>query len=276
MSTDTAAPPQGNESDSAPDTETEQLKTEGQEQTDAEPNSEAQGADGAEPREEGKRKRGLSERALEYRNQARDAQRMNERLFGLIEQTLVKGQAPKVDQPQGPPTKENFGTYEEYLEALADYKVAERVKEIESRAERSKQVQAVERLEQSWEARLQAAADKDEDFEEYIENVGTKIHQLAGIAIKESESGVDVVKYLGENQDELKRISQLSAPAQVREIGKIEARLESKAESTKRASKAPPPIEPVGSGKSTKSDLTQMSQAEYEAMRKKQGAWWAR
>jgi hypothetical protein len=61
----------------------------------------------------------------------------------------------------------------------------------------------------------------------------------------------------------------------VRELGKIEARLESNKEPVKRPSKAPAPIEPIGGGKASSDDLGTMSQAQYEAMRKKQGAWWA-
>jgi hypothetical protein len=276
MLTETVAPQQGEQAESTPATETEQTKPVGQEQADAKPQTEEQAVDDGEPREEGRRKRGLSDRAIEERNRARDLQRQNDRLLSLVEQTLVKGQPPKIEQPAGPPNRHDFETSEDYLSALADYKVAEAIKAVEAKAEQKRQLAAIEQLESSWEARLAEETEKDEEFGSYIQQVGTKIHTLAGVAIKEMENGVEVVRYLGDRPSELRRISQLSPAAQVREIGKIEARLETTAQTKARTSKAPPPIEPVTTSSGKGSGPEAMSQAEYEAMRKKQGAWWAR
>lgn len=275
MTTDTqAAPPQGQPADPAPATEAEQIKPAGQEEQTEQPKTEKPEEQPAKAESEEKQSRGVQKRLDELRRQAGDAQRMNERLLALMEKTLVKGESPRVEAPSGPPKRENFESYEDYLEARADYQVASRLKEIEQRAEQRKQQEVIERLEKTWEQRLSDAASKNESLEEYIETVGTKISGLAGVAIKEAEKGVEIVEFLGDNPAELRRISQLSPAAQVREIGKIEARLEVK-EPVKKPSKAPPPIEPVG-GSSKSGDPNAMSQAEYEAMRKKQGAWWAR
>ncbi len=271
MTQETVAAPAGQAAESTPAPEPEQTKPDALEQG-SEPSADAeQGAeDGTEPRQdEGKRKRGLSERAIEYRNQARDLQRLNERTLALLEKALV-GQKPTVDAPAGPPQREHFQSLDEYLEAKTDWQLAQRLQEIEQRAAQAQQKRAIEQLESTWEQRLQAEANKDELFEDYVEVVGTRITPLAGVAIKEAEKGTEIVRFLGENPAELKRISQLSPAAQVREIGKIEARLESKPAT--KTTKAPPPITPVkGAGSNSLEDavMNAKTQAEYEAAMKK-------
>jgi len=227
--------------------------------------------DDAEPRPEGgKRKRGLSERALEYRNEARDLRRLQERTLAVLEKAITSGQAPTVQaHADGPPKRENFETFEGYLEAKADYQLAQRLEDVAQRAEQRKQQETIESFERTWEQRIQSEAAKDDEFEGYIDRVGTKISQLAGVAIKDTDKGVEIVRYLGENPDELKRLSQLNPAAQVREIGKIEARFEAPAKAKPSVSKAPPPITPV-SGSAGLSSLqaavvSAKSQAEYEA-----------
>jgi hypothetical protein len=275
MQTEAGAPPQGNSAESLPAPEAEQDKPAGQEQASDQPSDEAQGVDDAEPRDEGRRKRGLGERALEYRNQARDLARVNERLLNLMEQTL-SGKAPQVEQPSGPPQRENFESYEAYLEAKADFQVAQKLKEVETRAERARQEAAIKEREADWQQRQKAAAKKYEDFAEVTMADDLAITPIMAEAIKDSDMGPDVAYYLGKNPDLAEKIARLNPAAQVREIGKIEARLEINKEPVKRPSKAPAPIEPVSGGKASTVDPGQMSQAEYEAWRKKQGAWWAR
>lgn len=275
--TETSAPSQGNAAESLPAPEAEQDQTAGREQASEDQTSEAQGVDSdAEPRDEGRRKRGLGERAIEYRNQARDLARVNERLLNLMERTLAGGQPPKVEQPAGPPQRENFDSYEAYLEARADYQVAEKLKEVETRAERARQEQSIREREESWQERQKQAAKRYEDFAEVTMADDLTITPIMAEAIKDSDMGPDVAYYLGKNPDIAEKIARMNPAAQVREIGKIEARLENTKEPVKRPSKAPAPIEPVGGGKGSSSDdLGNLSQAQYEAMRKKQGAWWA-
>jgi hypothetical protein len=83
---------------------------------------------------------------------------------------------------------------------------------------------------------------------------------------------------LAENEDEAERINGLSPARQLAEIGKIEAKLTSKATGNKTPekktiSRAPTPIKPVQGGQvvSTKSlDDPNLSPAEWIKMRNKQ------
>ena len=62
--------------------------------------------------------------------------------------------------------------------------------------------------------------------------------------IQSSEIGPDLAYYLGSNPKEADRISRMSALAQAKEIGKIEAKLASNPP-VKRTTSAPAPISPV-------------------------------
>lgn len=261
-----AALPQEQPAEPAPAAESEPNKPDGQEQPE-QPKAEAS---------EDKPAKGVQKRLDELRRQAGDAQRMNERLLALMEKTLVKGEAPRVQAPEGPPRREDFQDYEGYLEAKADWQVAEKLKVLETKAETYRQQQAVVQREATWEQRQQAASKKYEDFAEVALADDLTITPIMAEAMKDSDMGPDVAYYLGKNPDQAERIAKLNPAAQVREIGKIEARLEVKAEPVKRPSKAPPPIDPISSGSGSSSSLEAASQKEYEAMRKKQGAWWAR
>jgi hypothetical protein len=262
MTTETtqAASPQDTPAESASAAQAEAPEqTAGQEQPEA-PKAE----EGEKPNPTPK---GVQKRLDELRRQAGDAQRMNERLLALMEKTLTRGEVPKVEV-SGPPKREDFESYEAYLEAKADFRIAEQIKGLESKVEQVRQQEAALRREQSWEQRQQQAAKKYEDFVDVVFSDSLVVTPIMAEAMKESDLGPDVAYYLGKNPDEAERIAKLSPAAQVREIGKIEARLELKP--AKQPSKAPPPIEPVGGGKGgSEPDLSRMSQAEYEAHRKK-------
>lgn len=263
--------------ESAPATQPGAEKPDGlEEQAGASPEGETTAA------KEGEQKsgtpKGVQKRLDELTRQRSEAQRVNERLLGILEQTLTKGKAPEVDLPAGPPRRDQFETYEAYLEARTDFQVAQSVKTIEHKAERSRQEAAVAAVTQGWQTKVDGEAAKDDEFAGYIDEVGTKISLPAGRAVMESDLGVEIVRHLGQNPAERDRIAALSPVAQVREIGKIEARLEAKkAEPARQASKAPPPIETVGGGKGGGGSNLEnaQSQAQYEAMRAQQGAWWS-
>jgi len=202
-----------------------------------------------------------------------DTQRINERLLAILDKSVQSGNAPKVEAPGGPPVREDFETFEQYLEAKADFQVARKVQEIEQRTERKRAQEAEVQREATWKQKTDAVAAKYDDFEEVVFSDDLRISPVMAEAMKDCDTGPEIAYHLGKNPAEAVRISQLSPVAQVREIGKIEAQLNSKP--VRQASKAPAPIDPVGGGKTGVGNLDTSSQAEYEALRKKQGAWWA-
>jgi hypothetical protein len=95
--------------------------------------------------------------------------------------------------------------------------------------------------------------------------------------ILESEVGPQLMYELAKNRDEALRIRELPPIAAARELGKIEARISSKAAATKPETKqvtsAPKPIAPIGSNSSASRkslDDPSLSFSDYVRMRREQ------
>jgi hypothetical protein len=134
-------------------------------------------------------------------------------------------------------TVDQFESPEAYAEALA-YSKAE---ELLARREAAKQQSQV--LE-SYHEREEEARSKYEDFEQVAYNPKLTITDVMAETIKSSDVGPDLAYWLGTNPKEADRISKMSALAQAKEIGKIEAKLVSDPP-VKRSTSAPAPISPV-------------------------------
>jgi len=163
---------------------------------------------------------------------------------------------------------DNFSTTEEYVEALAEKKAEELVRQ------REQNKQAVT-IETSFRDKEDEAREKYPDYEKVAYTA--PISDLMAEVIKASDIGPDLAYHLGMNPDEAERIASLAPLLQARELGKLEIKLASAPTEKVKASNAPAPIKPIGSrGKSDSSDPSKMTMEEYHAYRKKQNASWAR
>lgn len=150
-----------------------------------------------------------------------------------------------VQQPQRvvePPNPVNFKTREEYEAALIDHKVEQKLSERDAQQQQQK-------VQSTFKDREETAREKYEDYDKVARANDLPITDIMGEAILESEIGPEVAYYLGMNREEANRIASLKSPlAQVREIGKIEAKLieHPPAAPAKKTSSAPAPITPVG------------------------------
>ena len=132
---------------------------------------------------------------------------------------------------------EQFETYEDYADALAERKA----EELLARREAELQQRA---LLDAYHEREEAARDKYDDFEMVAYNPELSVTEAMARAIQASEVGPDVLYHLGSNPKDAARISRLDPILQAREIGKIEAQLGA-APPVKKTSNAPAPIAPV-------------------------------
>jgi hypothetical protein len=177
-----------------------------------------------------------------------------------LDQRLAANQPPpKVEQPATKPQPDSFKTTEEYLEALTDWKVEERMRESSAKAQRQaaeqqSRQQAVE-LDRTFEQRAESAREKYDDFDALAFNPQLPITDAMAATLKASENGAELAYYLGQHPEEASRIARLSPFLQAKELGRIEAKLpqaEAKPNPpAKKTSSAPAPIDPVkpkGSG----------------------------
>jgi hypothetical protein len=178
-------------------------------------------------------------------------------------------QQPKQAQTDNPLSRSNFDSDEAYVDALVEEKIQkrERATQQDRAAQAEKQTHSkIDRLYQD--AEKLTGFDK-ESFEEVLHEHGTPVMAQALI---ESDVSAQLMAWMSGHPDDVERISKLSPARQAAEIGKVEAKL-----SVPRVIKdAPTPIKTVsGAGAVSNGDPSKMSQEEYMAMRKKQGARWA-
>lgn len=191
--------------------------------------------------------------------------------------------APAKETLEGKPKADDFEDHSDYIEALTDWKLEqkEKAKEAAKKAEdlKSDYQKQLDKHNEKIREFKKAQEDYEEVITEFIEEHGDlKFSVALEDSILASDVGPQLVYHLAKNKEELDRINSMSALAAAREIGKLEARLSKKSESNiqKKQSKAPAPIEPVNSGRSSsvrKSIYDEsLSQAEYEKLRMAQKA----
>ena len=261
-------------SSEAPETVTEELQQSEQQEAAEKPEEGDEGDDhGGEEKPQEKPRRSARERINELTKRAHEAEREVQRLREASER--------KPAESAEKPIPDRFGSYDEYVEALADWKADQRVAESFKRrdAERSQAAEA-----RAAEAKAQAWAERQSEFREatpdYDAVVGKSAVQIAPHVVDtllDSESGPELAYHLAKHPETVKRINALSPLSAARELGRIEATLSNPAAPQfKPASKAPAPITPVRSSAPAAVDLASANMDQYIAARRKQGATFRR
>jgi hypothetical protein len=203
--------------------------------------------------------------------------RLEARLADANRQPAATNQEQAPAQNSGArPVVSEFNTYEEYVEALTDYKVTQR-ETARSEAEQRKAAEAELAAKQtSYQERVTAARDKYEDYDDVLDGAkNLQISRAMQEAMFESEQGADIAYHLAKNPKEATRIAQLSPLAAAREIGKLEVKLTAdrqpepaKSQTARKTSKAPEPVTPISGGKTVvEKRPDQMDYQEYKIWR---------
>jgi hypothetical protein len=183
-------------------------------------------------------------------------------------------QPPPVQPPAAPasaPKEEDFATWQDFQDArsayIADQRYEHRVQQ-EQQARRAQFEQAREQnADANWEQKTIEASTKYPDFGQKI-STAPRLNPVATAVLKASPMAGDLAYHLAGNHDVIARLNGMHPLDQAAEIGRIEGKLAgSKAPPVKSVSKAPPPISPVGSGKTNSANAFDpgMSQEEYNA-----------
>ena len=217
----------------------------------------------ASPTEEKKQNPKLEKRFSELtkqREQARqEAAREREarealeaRLKALESKNQPNAQADALDQE---PKPEQFQDAFEYAKALAEFS-AERALQQRDKQEAEAKAQAErDKVLKTWSDRIQATKAELPDFDAMVASSEVAVSDAVRDAILESEAGPKILYHLAENPEVAEKIAGLSTVSALREIGKLEARFETKEEPKRKdtvaaRSKAPAPISPLkASGK---------------------------
>jgi hypothetical protein len=177
-----------------------------------------------------------------------------------LEQMVPQQQQPQAEAENGRPTQAQFANVDDYVEAMADWKLGQR-----DQAQRQQQQQEQSRSLNSRTESIYAEAAKVPGFDrEAFDELPLTQHIAA--ALIESDAPAKLMAHLAANPDEVERIAGLSPARQAAEIGKLEVKIAS----APKVSKAPPPIDPIGGSKGNLSikPSDEMSDAAYAKWRK--------
>lgn len=173
---------------------------------------------------------------------------------------MVPQQQPKAEESNGRPTQAQFANVDDYVEAMADWKLGQR-----DQATRQQQQQEQSRNLNSRTESIYAEAAKVPGFDRDAFDE-LPLTQPIAAALIESDSPAKLMAHLAANPEEVDRIAGLSPARQAAEIGKLEAKLAS----APKVSKAPPPITPIGGNRGGDKDPAQMTDLEFAKWRKAQ------
>jgi hypothetical protein len=147
-----------------------------------------------------------------------------------------------------PPVIEDFQNYDDFLVAKTSHALKQgQAAEQAQRAQRMAQTAVTE----VFQARIDEAAKENPEILDimqdrtFLPGNNPMSHVIAAV-IKESEMAPEVIQYLYDNQDEVKKMYRMSPGAAAREIGKLEYKLSIKPKPERKIeSQAPPPVLPI-------------------------------
>lgn len=153
--------------------------------------------------------------------------------------------APEAKQEAADPTRPQqgqFETWDAYLEAVADWKVEQRLKKVQEDFSKRSQQERVSGALKTFEERAEKAREKYPDYDDLFERA--PISEAMAPTILESENGPELAVYLSKNPEVARKLYRLSPTQAARELGKIEANLDDLLK-PKTVSEAKPPLNPV-------------------------------
>jgi hypothetical protein len=273
---------EGTEIPSAEEETAAEMEGEEEEGAETAPETGEDAAAAPEPRKGGKVQERIDELTGKWRSTERDRDDWRDAYFKLQQQTEVKKEPEAPPMPIEPdmsdlpkPKWESFETEEDYRAAEIEWQ-AERVfrkKELQRQQVAIREQQKQEKV--KFEGWLGEAEQKYPDFRQTamkpFEQGGPAITLEMDSAIRTDPLGHDIAYYLGKNPEESKKIAALPPIVQIREIGRLSAKLETKEVKPRTETRAPAPTRGTTSGVETPTkDPLKMSFKEYEAMRNKQ------
>lgn len=166
-------------------------------------------------------------------------------------------QQPAKPQATSEPVREQYATYEEYIEARADWRAEQKIEsKLKERDEQNRRLSAEEKQKKAGEdfrKSMRESAKDIEDFDDVISSIkpGDAVANLNAEVLYAADNPGKMLHHLAVHPEEAERIALLPLGKQAREIVELEKKL---AAPPVKPSKAPEPIKPVGGSKSAVGD----------------------
>lgn len=200
----------------------------------------------------------------------------------LAEISRLKGEplaakpAAKEEPKTVKPKLDDFASYDEFVEALADWKAEEKYQTLKAKDEEKSQADSNEQeLREKFDAhvkRTRIAQAKYPDYDEVLASIDSEqdaIPEGLALTIIELDNGPDVVYHLAKDPELVAQLKEMSPLRAIAELGRISDKLIAPTtETPKPKTAAPAPIKPVATG-NTKSTvpLDEMPYEDYKKAR---------
>lgn len=210
----------------------------------------------------------------------RDKYDLDRRLRAAEQELARLRQGGGADEEKKEPTPDQFKTYEEFVDARADWRaqkaVATAMAERDEREARAAVEAEANKARSSYERALPDVLKRYPDYHAVVDDMPTT--RAMAQQIVAMEKGHDVAYYLGKNPEEALRIAKLPLVKQGYELAKIEAKVAGTAPAARARTEtnAPEPIKPVKPGATgnpaagNKDPAKAGSMAEYARLRNAQ------
>jgi hypothetical protein len=186
--------------------------------------------------EKGKFK-GVQARIDELTRARREAERSADYWKGIATHSTALDTAPET---AAKPTAEDFDDYDAYVEALTDWKVDNKTRDVAAKATQSAEVSF---RQSNWNDRQAAVVSILPDYNEVVGSSDIELKQNVIDALMESERGPELAYHMATNPEYAAQLNKMSATGAALELGRLEASLDTPV--SKPASKAPAPISPI-------------------------------
>lgn len=181
-------------------------------------------------------------------------------------------QAEPVAQADAEPQPHEYSDAFEYAKALAKWSSDQAVKRVKAEEAERKAAEQRTQVVSAWAERINAAKAALPDFDDMVTSSEVQVTDAVRDAIMESEVGPRILYHLAENPELGKKLAGMSVAAQLREIGKLEGRFETKAEPASaapvvakpRASAPITPIKAVAAGAAADVDASGEFRGSYQ------------
>ena len=220
----------------------------------------------SEKKEPKKEPKGFQKRINEIVGEREEQRRRADAAEAKLAEIEKKEEKPEEEKvPEIEPKPESYDDYDQFLVAREKWHEAQVLKKVDEQIKKSQAEATRTQAETVLKAKVEAAHEKYADFEK-VALTDVPYSDAMFEAVAESENFADVSYYLGEHRDEADRIARLSPLAAAREIGRIEERL-TKETRPKKITKAPEPVDTVGSSDKTKKPWAELSYDEHKRRR---------
>ena len=191
----------------------------------------------------------FSELTSQRDNATEELRRERERADKLASELAAK--SPTADK-DGPPDPAKFTDQAEFNAAVVDYQVQQALAKRDAEQAVQAETKRRQNVVKAFNERAEAARQTIADYDDTVQSAEIETPQRVLDAILESEVGPLILYHLAENPAEVSRINELSPAAQLKAIGKLEARFETVSTPAKeklvKLSSAPEPITPLKGG----------------------------